>query len=188
VAPLAVGQYLAFPERAAHWDLAFVFAAWISDFESPDLERQYAASFGVVLGPLVQVALGTLGESDYPFSMPLPSWSDDVGDMWCEEFLAAGAQILKRPALLSPSQIEGQVVMTSRQGAVDVTETINHVVELAEGLRPVEDVRVSGVGIRPKIDLILSGHAVEPEESARFMNSVQDIPADVMILPNAPDD
>jgi hypothetical protein len=58
--------------------------------------------------------------------------------------------------------------MTSRQGAVDVvTETINHVVELAESFRRVEDVRVSGTWNRPKIDLILSGDALRAGEFAR---------------------
>jgi len=185
VAPLAVGQYLAFHERATHRDLAIVlepwiFSPWNFSEEAADLESPYAAAFGIVLGPLVQEALD---KSQDHTSMALPSWAGHVGDLWCEEFLAAGAQILKYPELLSPSQIEGQVDMTSRQGAVDVvTETINHVVELAESFRRVEDVRVSGTWNRPKIDLIL-GDALRPEEFARFMDSVRNIPADVMILP-----
>lgn len=181
VAPLAVGQYLVSHERAAHPDLASVLEPWISAEEDADrLESQYVAAFGVVLGPLVEVALD---KSHHHSSTVLPSWSSHVGDMWCGEFLAAGAQILKHPALLSPSQVEGQVIMTSRQGLGDVTETINNVVALAKDLRPVEDVRVSGAGIWPKIDLTLSGDALRPEEFAQFMTSVQEIPADVMILP-----
>jgi hypothetical protein len=92
-------------------------------------------------------------------------------------FLAAGAQILKHPALLRSSQIEGQV-----------TETVNNVVELAEFFRPVEEVRVSGTAIWPKIDLVLAGDALRLEEFKRFMTSVQFVPADVMILPNIPED
>jgi hypothetical protein len=180
VAPLAVGQYLASREGAAQSDLASVLEPWIFAEEDADLESQYAAAFGDVLGPLVQAALDK--SHDYT-SMALPSWSSRVGDMWCKEFLAAGAEILKDPGLLSSSQIEGRVTISSREGLVDATETINNVVALAEAFRPVEDVRVRLPGNKPKIDLVLSGDQLEVRELRQFYTSVQDIPADVMILP-----
>jgi hypothetical protein len=108
--------------------------------------------------------------------------------MWCEEFLAAGAEILKDPSLLSSSQIEREVTFSSREGSIYAAETINKVVALAEAFRPVEDVRVSAAGNKPKIDLVLSGDRLGPDELNLFLGSVQDIPADVMILPNGPDD
>lgn len=186
VAPLAVGQYLAAHECAADGNLASVLAPWMLSAEDVDLESQCAAAFGDVLGPLVQVALG---ESHDHAPVVLPSWSSQVGDAWCKEFLAAGAQILKRPALLSSSQIEGEVIISSRDGLVDVTDTINNVVALAEAFRPVEDVRVSAAGnkSKPKIDLVLSGDRLRPDELNLFLSSVRDIPADVMILANIPD-
>jgi hypothetical protein len=186
VAPLAVGQYLASHERAANSDLASVLEPWIfADYAVDHLrESQYATAFGDVLGPLVEVALD---KSHDHASRVLPDWSSHVGDKWCEEFLAAGAQILKYPAVLSPSQVEGEIFVTSRHGSVDVTETVNNVAAFAEVFRPVEEARVSGTAIWPKIDLVLSGDALRPEEFAQFMSSVQNIPADVMILPKAPD-
>ncbi len=149
--------------------------------EDADLESQYAAAFGDVLGPLVQAALNN---SPAPTSIVLPSWSGHVGDMWCEEFLAAGASILQWPALLTGSQIEGRGVMASRQGSVDVTETTNTVVALAEAFRRVQDVRVSAAGNLPKVDLVLSGEALRKDEFDRFMSSVRNLPADVRILPS----
>jgi hypothetical protein len=187
LAPLAVGQYLAFHERAPDRDLAsvlepWIFSPWNFSEEAADLESPYAAAFGIVLGPLVEEALHK--SRDHTL-MVLPSWAGHVGDLWCEEFLAAGAQTLEHPELLSPSQIEGQGDVTARQRAVDVfTETINNVVELAQTIfGRVEDVRVSGTWNRPKIDLILSGDALIEGEFDGFMKSVRNIPADVMILP-----
>ncbi|KLO32531.1 hypothetical protein ABH37_08865 [Mycobacterium haemophilum] len=186
VAPLAVGQYLAAHECAADADLESVLVPWMSSAGDADLESQCAAAFGDVLGPLVQVALD---ESHDHTQLVLPSWSSHMGDAWCIEFLAAGAQILKRPALLSSSHIEGEVIISSRDGLVDVTQTINNVVALAEAFRPVQDVRVSAAENRskPKIDLVLSGDRLRPDELNLFLSSVQDIPADVMILANVAD-
>lgn len=184
VAPLAVGQYLASQERAAAGDLASVLEPWMLSAEDADRESHYAAAFGEVLGPLLQVAL------DKPHdraSTPLPSWSSRVGHMWCEEFLVAGAEILKDPTLLTSSQIGREMTIPSRDGAIDAPEVINKVVALAEAFRPVEDVRVSGPGKRPKIDLVLSGDRLGPDELNLFLGSVRDIPVEVMILPNVPD-
>ncbi|ORW75565.1 hypothetical protein AWC22_22815 [Mycobacterium riyadhense] len=76
------------------------------------------------------------------------------------------------------------MIISSRDGLVDVKETINNVVALAEAFRPVEDVRVSAAGSKnkPKIELVLSGDRLRPDELNLFLSSVQDIPADVMIL------
>ena len=178
VAPLAIGQYLAAHERSTDGDLASVLEPWMSSVEDADAQSQYAAAFGDVLGPLVQAALDNSREHT---PTALPGWSGHVGERWCEEFLAAGAQILKRPALLNHSPIEGQVVLASRQGSVDVTETINNVVALAEAFRRVADVRVSAAGNLPKIDLVLSGDALSKDEFDRFTSSVQNMPADVTI-------
>ncbi len=81
------------------------------------------------------------------------------------------------------------MIISSRDGLVDVTETINNVVALAEVFRPVEDVRVSAAGNenKPKIDLVLSGDGLRPDELNLFLSSVQDIPADVMVLADVPD-
>jgi hypothetical protein len=177
VAPLAVGQYLASREAAAHSDLASVLEPWTPTQKTA---KQSQAAFGKVLGPLVRVALD---QSQEQTSLVLPDWSSRVGDAWCKEFLVAGSEILKDPSLLSSSQIEGRVAISSREGLVDATETINNVVALAEAFRPVEDVRVSGSGNEPKIDLVLSGDSLEVGELRQFYTSVQDIPADVMILP-----
>jgi hypothetical protein len=177
VAPLAVGQYLAFHERAPHRQLRAVLLPWLFSEPALDSESRYAASFGDVLGPLVRVALDRT-------QTEFPSWSDHVGAIWCEEFLAAGAQILKYPALLNPSQAEEQVVVVGpRQDTVDVTATVDHVLSLAAELRPVEDVRVNAAGGKPKIDLVLSGDKLEEDEFRQFMTSVEDVPADVMIIP-----
>ncbi|WP_231614304.1 hypothetical protein, partial [Mycobacterium nebraskense] len=81
-----------------------------------------------------------------------------------------------------------RVTISSGDGPTDAPETINKVVALAEAFRPVEDVRVSGPGNQPKIDLVLSGDRLGPDELNLFLRSVQDLPADVMILPNGPDD
>jgi hypothetical protein len=191
VAPLAVGQYLAFYERAADRNLVsvlepWIFSPWIFSEESADLESPYAAAFGIVLGPLVQEALD---KSQDQTSMALPGWAGHVGHLWCEEFLAAGAEILRHPELLSPSLIEEQWDVTSRrQGDVTSrhrsTETINQVVELAQRVfGRVDDARVSGTWNRPKIDLVLSGDARRGPEVDVFMGSVREIPADVTILP-----
>lgn len=177
VAPLAVGQYLASREVDAHSDLASVLEPWI--FAQQDA-KQSEAAFGKVLGPLVRVALD---QSHDHKSMVLPDWAGRVGDSWCKEFLVAGSEILKDPSLLSSSQIEGRVTISSREGLVDATETINNVVALAEAFRPVEDVRVRATEDKPKIDLILSGDVLEEGEFRQFMTSVQDMDADVMILP-----
>jgi hypothetical protein len=177
VAPLAVGQYLASREAVAHSDLASVLEPWI--FAKGDA-KQSEVTFGKVLGPLVQVALD---ESHDRASMVLPDWSSRVGDLWCEEFLVAGSEILKDPSLLSSSQIEGRVTISSRDGLVDATETINNVVALAAAFRPVEDVRVRPPANKPKIDLVLSGKILEPIELRQFYTSVQDISADVFIVP-----
>lgn len=185
VAPLAVGQYLASQQRAADGDLASVLEPWTLSAGDADRKSQYAAAFGEVLGPLLQVALD---KSHDHTSTVLPSWSRRVGRMWCEEFLVAGAEILKDPSLLSSSQIEREVTISSREGSIDAAETINKVVALAEAFRPVGDVRVSAAGNKPKIDLVLSGDGLGPDELNLFLGSVQDIPADVMILPNIPDD
>lgn len=183
VAPLAVGQYLALQERAAAGDLAGVLEPWMLSAEDADRESHYAAAFGEVLGPLLQVALD---KPDDRASTPLPSWSSRVGHMWCEEFLVAGAEILKDPKLLTSSQIGSEMIIPSRDGAIDAPEAINKVVALAEAFRPVEDVRVSGPGNKPKIDLVLSGDRLGPDELNLFLSSVRDIPAEVMILPNVP--
>ena len=114
VAPLAVGQYLAAHQHAAAGDLARVLQPWMSSAQDADLQSQYAVAFGDVLGPLVQAAMDTLRVRS---PIALPSWSGAVGETWCEEFIAAGAQILKRPALLGRSQIEGQVTDASQQGS-----------------------------------------------------------------------
>src|SRR5678810_1093148 len=90
--------------------------------------------------------------------------SGRVGRSWCKEFLVAGSEILKDPSLLSSSQIEGRVTISSRDGLVDATEDINNVVALAEAFRPVEDVRVRATGDKPKVDLILSGEMLEESE------------------------
>lgn len=90
--------------------------------------------------------------------MVLLSWSSRVGDAWYKEFLAGGAQVLKRPVLLRSPQIE------------------------------VEDVRVSAAGNqnKPKIDLVLFGERLRPDERSLFLSSVQNMPADVMILGTVP--
>ncbi len=177
VAPLAVGQYLAFYERPLQRNLESVFSPWLSSQQALDGELLYAATFGDVLGPLVQVVLDF-----YPAE--LPSWSDYVGDIWCEQFLASGARILRDPMLLRPSQTEELLVVNPRQAAVDVTATLDHVLSLAAELRPpVEDVRVSEAWSKPKIDLILSGARLEEDEFRQFMANVEDLPADITILP-----
>ncbi|KKC05284.1 hypothetical protein AWC17_25750 [Mycobacterium nebraskense] len=185
VAPLVVGQYLASQERAADADLESVLQPWMVSADDADLESQCAAAFGEVLGPLVRVALNQAHDHT---SMVLPDWSSGVGDLWCKEFLVAGAEILKDLSLLSSSEIQGGVTISSGDGPTDAPETINKVVALAEAFRPVEDVRVSGPGNQPKIDLVLSGDRLGPDELNLFLRSVQDLPADVMILPNGPDD
>jgi hypothetical protein len=185
VAPLVVGQYLASHERAADADLASVLAPWMLSADDADLESQYAAAFGEVLGPLVHVALDNAHDDT---SMVLPDWFSGVGDLWCKEFLAAGAEILKDPSLLSSSEIQGGVAISSRGGSIDAPETIKNVVALAEAFRRVEDVRVSAAGNKPKIDLVLSGERLGPDELNLFLSRVQDIPADVVILPNVPND
>lgn len=178
VAPLVVGQHLV-AQRTGDVDLASVFEPWIVTAETSHLESPYAAAFGDVLGPLVLAAV-----NDSPINSSLPVWSDRVGDTWCTEFLAAGAEILKRPASLSGSRFESRVVMTSRQGSADITETANKVVALAEGFRRVEDIRVNAAGSVPKVDLLLAGDALTSDEFTRFMASAQKIPADVTILPS----
>ena len=185
VAPLAVGQYLASRQRAADGDLASVLEPSTLSAQDGGREPQYAAAFGEVLGPLLEVALD---KSHDHTSMVLPSWSSGVGHRWSEEFLIAGAEILKDPSLLSSSQIEREVTVSSREGSLDAAETINKVVALAGAFRPVEDVRVTAAGNKPKIDLVLSGDRLGPDELNSFLDSVQDIPAVVVILPNVPDD
>jgi hypothetical protein len=183
VAPLVVGQYLASQEWAVEADLASVLAPWMVSADA-DLESQCAAAFGEVLGPLVQVALGNARDHG---SMVLPDWSSGVGDLWCKEFLAAGAEILKNPSLLGSSEIQGGVTISSGDGPIDAPETIKNVVALAAAFRPVEDVRVSAAGNKPKIDLVLSGDRLRPDELNLFLSGVQGIPADVVILPNVLD-
>ncbi len=100
VAPLVVGQYLASHVGAADADLASALEPWMLPADDADRESQCAAAFGEVLGPLVQVALDKARD---PRSMVLPDWSSGVGDLWCKEFLVAGAEILKDPSLLSSS-------------------------------------------------------------------------------------
>lgn len=179
VAPLAVGQYLASQERAADGDLASVLKPWMGPADSGDRESQYAATFGEVLGPLLQVASDNSG--DRP-SAP-GGWSGRVGHTWSEDFLMAGAEILKDPSLLGMSQSEGEMPAPSRAGSSDAPDAINKVVALAEAFRPVEDVRVSTAGNKPKIDLVLSGENLGPDELDSFMRGLRDIPAEVMILP-----
>ncbi|OBH88183.1 hypothetical protein [Mycobacterium sp. E2989] len=179
VAPLAVGQYLASQERAADGDLASVLKPWMVSADSEDRESQYAATFGEVLGPLLQVASDNSGARP---SAP-GGWSDRVGQTWSEDFLIAGAEILKDPSLLGMSHAEAEVSAPSRAGSSDAPDAINKVVALAEAFRPVEDVRVSTAGDKPKIDLVLSGENLGPDELDLFMNSLRDIPAEVMILP-----
>lgn len=176
VAPLAVGQYLASRE-ASHTDLESVLEPWISTGGSL---KQFEAAFGKVLGPLVHVALDA--SRDYAM-MVLPDWSNRVGDLWCKEFLVAGSEILKDTSLLSSSRIEGRVTISSREGLVDATETINNVVALAEAFRPVEDVRVRAAGDKPKIDLFLSGSMLDKSELRQLLTSVEGLPADVFIVP-----
>lgn len=175
VAPLAVGQHLAADEHAA--DLASVVAPWL--ISTAEVDSQCAAAFGDVLGPLVQAALNN---SSTDTSIGLPSWSRRVGEMWCQEFLAAGAEILNCPALLSRSHIDGRGL--SRQESADITETTNAVVALAETFRRVADVRVSATGHLPKIGLVLAGDALSQDELDRFAISAQNIPAEVTILPS----
>ncbi|OBJ88708.1 hypothetical protein A9W97_15350 [Mycobacterium gordonae] len=175
VAPLAVGQHLAGDERAA--DLASVVAPWL--VSTAELDSQCVAAFGDVLGPLVQAALNN---SRADTSIGLPSWSKRVGEMWCQEFLAAGAEILNCPALLSRSHIDGRGA--SRQDSADITETTNAVVALAETFRRVADVRVSVTGHLPKIGLVLAGDALSKDELDRLAISAQNIPAEVTILPS----
>jgi hypothetical protein len=177
VAPLAVGQYLASREAAPGPDLANALGPWMFGQRTT---RQSEAAFGSVLGPLVRVALD---QSHDHASLALPDWSSRVGDAWCKEFLVAGSEILRDPSLLSSWQIEGRVAISSREGLVDATDTINNVVALAEAFRPVEDVRVSGAGSEPKIDLVLSGKILEERELRQFYTSVHDISADIFILP-----
>lgn len=179
VAPLAVGQYLAAHAHGGDADPASVVQPWMSA-QDARLESQYAAAFGAVLGPLIQAAQDN--SHAHP-TITRPGWSGHVGDMWCDEFIAAGAEILKWPALLTGSRIEGRLVVASRQRPSDVTETTNRVVALAEAFRRVADVRVSAAGNLPKIDLVLSGDALRQDEFDQFMASVQKIAADVTILP-----
>lgn len=99
VAPLAVGQYLASWERAAAGGVASVLEPWLVAAGDGGRESQCAATFGEVLGPLLQVAVGhSGGRAPAP-----PSWAGRVGQTWCEEFLAAGAEILEEPRLLALS-------------------------------------------------------------------------------------
>ncbi|MBI2702914.1 hypothetical protein KQR54_31115 [Mycobacterium gordonae] len=177
VAPLAVGQYLAAYERGGEGDLTRAVEPWV--LPAADVESQYAAVFGDVLGPLIEAALRN-SRTDNP--MALPGWSGRVGTLWCEEFLAAGAEILNWPPLLTRAHIERQSVRALRQGSVNVTQITNEVVTLAETFRPVVDVRVGAAGNMPKIDLVLSGDALTTDEFDRFTTSVQNVPAQVTIL------
>lgn len=184
-APLAVGQYLASGQRAADTDVANTLRPWMSSADGAAFEARCAAVFGEVLGPLVQVALD---EAPDHASMMLPDWSSVVGDLWCKEFLVAGAEILKDPSLLNSPHIERGVAVSPREAPIDVPETINNVVALAAAFRQVDDVRVSAAGNKPKIDLVLSGDALSPDELDRFLSLVQGVPAVVAILPSVRDD
>jgi len=172
VAPLAVGQYLA-AEHAS--DLVDAVAPWLLPAE--DAEAPYAAAFGDVLGPLVQAALNNSRSAP---SIPPPDWSTQMGHLWCQEFLAAGAEILNCPALLTRSHIESRAA--SRQSSADITETTNTVVALAGKFRRVSDVRVSATGNLPQIELILAGGELSEDELDRFTRSAQNLPAVVTIL------
>ncbi|MDP7724547.1 hypothetical protein [Mycobacterium sp. TY814] len=177
VAPLAVGQHLAV-QRAGKQDLASVFEPWIATAENADRASQYAAAFGEVLGPLIIVAL-----DNSPTVPLLPGWSGRVGEVWCTEFLAAGAEILKWPALLADSHLEGRAVPASGCNTVDFTETANEVVAVAQGFRPVTDVRVSAAGAVPRVELVLAGDGLTRDELTRFVNGIKHLPAEVAILP-----
>lgn len=176
VAPLAVGQHLA-SQRSGKRDLASVFEPWIATPENSDRDSPYAAVFGEVLGPLIIVAL-----DNSPSDPALPGWSGRVGEVWCAEFLAAGAEILKWPALLSRSHIEGRVLKASRYDTADFTETANKVVAVAQGFRRVEDVRVSAAGTVPRVELVLAGDGLTREELTHFINEIKHLHAEVAIL------
>ena len=176
VAPLVVGQYLASRE-ASRSDLASVLEPWIFPGRNG---KQAEVSFGKVLGPMVHVALDE--PRDYA-SMKLPDWSSRVGALWCKEFLIAGSEILKDKRLLGSSRIEGLVTISSHEGLIDAAETINNVVALAEAFRPVEDVRVRAALGKPQIDLFLSGKMLDESELTQLLTSVDELPADVFIVP-----
>lgn len=178
VAPLAVGQHLA-AQHGGAVDLARVFGPWIGTVEKTGLQSRYGATFGDVLGPLVLAAL-----DNSPAGTSLPDWSGRVGEMWCAEFFVAAAEILRSPALLSGSHIEGRAITTARQGSADITETANKVVALAEAFRAVEDVRVSAAGNVPKVELVLSGDVLSKAELDQLMAGAETIGADVAILPS----
>jgi len=93
---LAVGRYLA-SDRTA--DLATALKLWIAAEEHPGGTASYVASFGPVVGPVVQLAL-----SENPDAGPeqLPSWASTVGDEWCTEFLKAAARELRPLPVQAP--------------------------------------------------------------------------------------
>lgn len=86
VAILAVGQYLA-TDRSAN--LATALKPWIPLEDDP---ASFISSFGPVVGPVVKLALSEKPEP----ALELPSWAEHVGVAWCEEFLNAAAQELRR--------------------------------------------------------------------------------------------
>jgi hypothetical protein len=183
IAPLAVGRHLASDRGDESHPLEAAMTPWLVADGDVDLESSYVAAFGIVLGPVVRLALHET--ADFSYSMPLPEWSERVGEVWCEEFLSEGAAILRDPSELSNPRLGGSVLITSRRGTVDVTQTIDEVIGLAAEFRPVVDVRVGVADDKPKIDIVLGGEALMPDEFGRFMQSIADVPADVMLLPNA---
>ncbi len=184
VAPFAVAERLILHQKFTHSGLEIAMDYWVSAERNTGAGSPYATAFGDVLGSLIEVALG---ETHTRSSTGLPTWSDHVGEKWCEDFLQAGAAIVRNPALLDSSHPDWNVFVSHRRGSVDVAQVVDEILRIVSDYRPVEDVRVRAAGSRPKIDLILSGDNLRPSEFNEIMRRVDDAPADVMILPNIPD-